>query len=115
MHVHVDADVMDRTMRLVELTRPETSDIKRVREQVRQGASPRAQIGIVRAARARAITEGRDFVTPQDVIRLALPVLRHRILFDRPARTPAGREEQFVSLVHEILDAAFAAREVTWA
>ncbi|MCC7418430.1 MAG: MoxR family ATPase [Acidobacteria bacterium] len=114
-HVHVDADVMDRTMRLVELTRPETSDIKRVREQVRQGASPRAQIGIVRAARARAITEGRDFVTPQDVIRLALPVLRHRILFDRPARTPAGREEQFVSLVHEILDAAFAAREVTWA
>ena len=114
-HVHVDADVMDRTMRLVELSRPESSDIKRVKEAVRQGASPRAQIGLIRAARARAVTEGRDFVTPQDVIKLALPVLRHRILFDRPARTPAGREEQFVSLVHEILDATFAAREVKWA
>jgi MoxR-like ATPase len=114
-HVHVDNDVMDCTMRLVELTRPETSTIKRVKEQVRQGASPRAQIGLIRVARTRAITEGRDFVTPQDIIKLALPVLRHRVMFDRPARTPAGREEQFVSLIHEILDVTFASREVKWA
>ena len=43
------------------------------------GASPRGSIALVRAARARAILDGRDFVTPDDVKELALPALRHRV------------------------------------
>jgi MoxR-like ATPase len=44
------------------------------------GASPRATIALVRAARAHALLHGRDYVTPHDVKSLALDVLRHRIL-----------------------------------
>ncbi len=44
------------------------------------GASPRASIGILNGAKALAATRGRDFVTPEDVIYVALPVLRHRIV-----------------------------------
>ncbi len=44
------------------------------------GAGPRGAISIVRAARAAALLEGRDFVTPDDVKRMALPALRHRIM-----------------------------------
>jgi MoxR-like ATPase len=44
------------------------------------GASPRATIALVRAARAHALIAGRDFVTPHDVKSLARDVMRHRIL-----------------------------------
>ena len=43
------------------------------------GASPRATVALFRAARAAAVTEGRDFVTPDDVKGIAPAVLRHRV------------------------------------
>jgi MoxR-like ATPase len=46
---------------------------------VAAGAGPRGGISLIRAARAAALIEGRDFVTPDDVKRMALPALRHRI------------------------------------
>ena len=46
---------------------------------VRLGASPRAAIALVRACRASALCAGRSFVTPDDVQRLAIPVLAHRV------------------------------------
>ncbi|MDO2949332.1 AAA family ATPase [Aeromonas simiae] len=49
------------------------------------GASPRATLGLARAARARAWLEGRAFVLPEDISTLALPLLRHRLLPSYPA------------------------------
>ena len=43
------------------------------------GAGPRGSISLVRAARARALASGRDFVTPDDIKSIALPALRHRV------------------------------------
>ncbi|HEY5370707.1 MAG TPA: MoxR family ATPase [Hanamia sp.] len=44
------------------------------------GASPRASLAILRASKANAAIMGRDFVTPEDIIEIAVPVLRHRII-----------------------------------
>jgi MoxR-like ATPase len=44
------------------------------------GASPRASLAILRAAKANAAIKGRDFVTPEDIKEMVLPVLRHRII-----------------------------------
>ena len=44
------------------------------------GASPRAGVAILRGARAAAALEGRDYVVPDDVIEVALPALRHRVI-----------------------------------
>ncbi len=44
------------------------------------GASPRASLSILRAAKASAALKGRDFVTPEDIKEMASPVLRHRII-----------------------------------
>jgi MoxR-like ATPase len=44
------------------------------------GGSPRASLAIVNGAKALAAIKGRDFVTPEDVIAVAAPVLRHRIM-----------------------------------
>ncbi|MCC7015449.1 MAG: MoxR family ATPase [Planctomycetes bacterium] len=46
---------------------------------VAMGAGPRGGIALIRVARARALLEGRGFVTPDDVKSVALPVLRHRL------------------------------------
>ena len=43
------------------------------------GAGPRGSIALVRAARGQALLEGRDFVIPDDIKAVALPVLRHRV------------------------------------
>src|SRR5665213_897078 len=44
------------------------------------GASPRASLAILRSAKANAAMKGRDFVTPEDIIEMAIPVMRHRII-----------------------------------
>lgn len=44
------------------------------------GASPRASLAILRASKANAAIKGRDFVTPEDVLEMVAPVLRHRII-----------------------------------
>jgi len=44
------------------------------------GASPRASLAILKSAKAHAAMMGRDFVTPEDIIEMAVPVMRHRII-----------------------------------
>ena len=44
------------------------------------GASPRASLAILKAAKAMAVVRGRDFVTPDDIKDVAYPVLNHRII-----------------------------------
>jgi MoxR-like ATPase len=53
---------------------------------VHLGASPRGSLGLARAAQARAVIAGRDYVTPDDVKAVAIPVLTHRLLLSPSAR-----------------------------
>ncbi|MDO6388341.1 MULTISPECIES: AAA family ATPase [Uliginosibacterium] len=69
--LRIDEAVLDYAVRIVRNTR-EWSGIA-------IGAGPRGAIALVRAARASALLAGREFVTPDDVKRVALPALRHRI------------------------------------
>lgn len=52
----------------------------RVHKSIYLGASPRASIGILNGAKALAAMRGRDFVTPDDIIYITTPVLRHRLV-----------------------------------
>ncbi len=113
--VHVAPEVSDYAVRLVRATRdPDlTLDGKRDRARgprgeerfalgvsgsgsspVALGGSPRASIFLVRAARARALLDGRRYATPNDVKRVAPDVLRHRIIVTYEAEadgiTPAA-------------------------
>jgi len=67
------------------------------------GASPRAGAMLARAARAHAAIEGRDFVIPDDVKRLAPALLRHRVVLSAAAQIDGRTEEDIVSaLIHAI-------------
>jgi MoxR-like ATPase len=59
----------------------------RVDRELRLGASPRATLQLVRAAKARAALDGRDFVLPDDIDALAVSVLAHRLM---PAKSSGG-------------------------
>ncbi|HHB78272.1 MAG TPA: MoxR family ATPase [Saprospiraceae bacterium] len=67
------------------------------------GASPRASLGILRASKAYAAINGRDFVTPDDIQAVAYPVLNHRIILN-PDREMEGYETKDVidSILHQI-------------
>src|SRR5690348_2775897 len=61
------------------------------------GASPRAGIALLRVAKARALAEGRAFVTPDDVKAVAAPVLDHRLILAPEARSAAPGAEELVA------------------
>jgi MoxR-like ATPase len=71
--VPIADDIKKRAVTLVQLTR-NTPDL------IEFGASPRASIGLILAAKAHALIQGRKFVSSKDVDAMALPVLRHRII-----------------------------------
>ena len=64
---------------------------------VQLGASPRASIGLDRAARAHAWLSGRDYVSPQDIQAIAPDVLRHRLLLSYQARADGVRCDDIVA------------------
>jgi MoxR-like ATPase len=67
---------------------------------LRLGASPRSMLQLLRAAKATAALEGRDFVLPDDVVSVAESVLAHRIILDRKA---ASTGETPYSVIRGIL------------
>ena len=62
---------------------------------MRIGAGPRGGIALIRASRAAALIGGREFVTPDDIKSVVLPVLRHRIML-APELELEGQDEDAV-------------------
>jgi len=75
---------------------------------LRLGASPRSTLQLVRASRARAALDGRDFVLPDDIDALAVPVLAHRLVLMPRAQHPDGALVRDVEEVVERIVAATA-------
>ena len=75
------SNVVDYALRLTRATRPaDSSAPAAVRDFVRWGAGPRAGQSLLLGAKATALLDGRTVTEPADVTRVALPVLRHRVL-----------------------------------
>jgi MoxR-like ATPase len=68
---HIDEQVIDYAVRIVRATRDHTA--------LAIGAGSRGALALVRGARAVSLLDGRRYVTPDDVKRIALPALRHRV------------------------------------
>ena len=70
---------------------------------VQLGASPRASLALMKASQALALTEGREFVIPEDVREMAVPVIAHRMVAEPQARfagvTTAGIVEEILTKV----------------
>ncbi|GAA4358834.1 AAA family ATPase [Angustibacter luteus] len=71
----------------------------RVDERIVQGASSRGALTLVRTSQARAALAGRDYVTPDDVKAVAVPVLAHRLVLHDPTSSPRDAAQVVVSQV----------------
>src|SRR3954469_2267021 len=68
----------------------------RTNKNIYLGASPRASIGILNGAKALAAMRGRDFLTPDDIIYVAPPVLRHRIVITPEKEMEGGTSDNVI-------------------
>jgi MoxR-like ATPase len=89
----VDRQVIDYAVRLVRATREWAG--------LAQGAGSRGGLALVRGARAVALLEGRNFVIPDDIKRIALPALRHRIALAPDALLEGRKADDLLAAVVE--------------
>ena len=79
--IYVDEKIEDYVLNLIFSTRePNKYGLKDLDGIIDFGASPRATINIIRAAKARAFIEHRGYITPEDVRYIGFDVLRHRVI-----------------------------------
>lgn len=68
------------------------------------GASPRASLGIMNASKAIAAMNGRDFVTPEDILEVVTPVLRHRIILSPDKEMEGVTEDEVIKQIIQSMD-----------
>jgi MoxR-like ATPase len=88
--------VKEYIVRIVEATRNTDKYKLKYGRYLDYGASPRASIGLFVAAKADAFMKGKDFVTPQNVKNIALPILRHRLLLNYEAQAEGITTDQVI-------------------
>ena len=85
--VYLHNDLKDYIVKLVQATR---------KEGVQQGISPRGTLAFLRASQGYALMQGRDYVVPEDIKKVAVPVLQHRLIMDMG-------EQQKISYIQGLL------------
>jgi MoxR-like ATPase len=98
--VYVDPAVADYAVRVVVATRtPATVGVDGVAPYLAVGASPRASLGLVVAARALALLQGRAFALPEDIAALAPELLRHRLVLSYEALADGMEPDELIERV----------------
>ena len=92
--VYIHNDLREYIVDIVNATR-KSADIA-------MGVSPRGTLAFVNAVRAYALVSGRDYVTPEDIKALAVPVLAHRIILQRGRVGAKGSDAKILEILAEI-------------
>ena len=96
-NVQADQQVIDYAVSVVRATRQWQG--------LSLGAGPRGSISLIRAARAEALCNQRDFITPDDIKTVALPVLRHRVALAPEMELEGYSTDQILESVIQSIDA----------
>ena len=88
--VPIAEDIKTRAIKIVIATRGKN-------EHIEYGASPRASIGIILAAKARSLMKGRNYVSKEDIDTMAYPVLRHRVILTFESERKGMTTDQVIS------------------
>ena len=102
--IYVDDRIKDYVVRLVHATRRPREFQLDLEGLVQYGASPRATLALVAAARAHAFLRGRGFVTPEDVKAVGPDVLRHRLILSFEAEAESVTADQVIQRVFDAVE-----------
>jgi MoxR-like ATPase len=90
--IYVHEDLRDYMVRLVQVTRENVNPVSGG-----AGVSPRGTLALLRASQGYAMVCGRDYVVPEDIKKVAVPVLAHRLL------TESGSEQEKIQQIERLL------------
>ena len=98
--VYVDPALIEYVVKLVSATRsPKLVGLNDMEHYITFGASPRASINLVLTAKALAFVRGRSYVLPQDVLDMALDVIRHRLVLSYEALSDEVTSDEILSKI----------------
>lgn len=100
--IYVDPKVEEYIINIVFATRePDACGLNELSALIEYGASPRATIFLVQAARAHAFIRGRGFVTPEDIKSIGVDILRHRIIVSYEAEAENITSEDIIRKIFD--------------
>ncbi len=103
--IYVDEKVEDYVLNLVFSTRePQNYGLNDLDGIIDFGASPRATINLIRAAKARAFTEHRGYITPEDIRYIGDDVLRHRVILTYEAEAEELTADDVIQRLFEVVE-----------
>lgn len=103
--IYVDEKIKEYVLNIVFSTRsPEEYGLKDISEFIEYGASPRASIYLVRAAKANALLDQRGYVSPEDIKEIGKDVLRHRIILTYEAEAEDVTSEDIVDRIFDEIE-----------
>ncbi len=98
--VYVDPSLIEYAVKVVTATRsPKTVGLPDLEGYITFGASPRASINLILTAKAIAFVRGRSYVLPQDVVDMALDVIRHRLVLSYEALSDEVSSDEILSKI----------------
>src|SRR3989304_2530385 len=98
--VYVDPALMEYAVRMATATRkPQEVGLKELERYIMFGASPRASINLILTGRALAFVRGRNYALPQDVLDMALDVMRHRMVLSYEALSDEGTSDDILKRI----------------
>ncbi|HOJ86797.1 MAG TPA: AAA family ATPase [Elusimicrobiales bacterium] len=103
--IYVDDKIKSYVVDIVNTTRfPEKYKLESIKNWIRYGASPRATIFLIQAAKAYAFIQQRAYITPQDIKAVGFDVLRHRIMLSYEAEAEEITSETVIKTIFETID-----------
>ena len=103
--IYVDPKIEDYVLNLISATRePKQSGLDELENIIDFGASPRATINLIKAAKARAFTEKRGYVTPEDIRFIGKDVLRHRVILTYEAEAEEMSSDDVIDRLFESIE-----------
>ncbi len=98
--IYVDEKIKDYALNIIFATRdPDISGLKELSPLIEFGASPRATISLIKAAKSHAFLRGRGYVTPEDIKQIATDVLRHRLTLSFEAEAAGIGAQQIIQQI----------------
>ena len=103
--IYVDDKIKNYVLDLVIATRePEKHGLEKIKPWINYGASPRATIFMIQAAKAYAFINGRGYVTPEDIKAVGFDVMRHRVLLTYEAEAENINSEDILKNIFEAVE-----------
>ncbi len=98
--IYIDEKIKEYVLDIVQATRnPLDYQLNEIDQLINYGASPRASIALIKAAKAHAFIKGRGFVSPEDIKAIGKDVLRHRVIPSFEAEAENIKSDQIVDKI----------------